>query len=82
MLPPEVTSIEGGEVFGASDIDMSLPSTLVSHGGILTKSLGVLLFGRTRTFTLYLLVLPDSLLMDVSMGYSPSFEGRTSRAHR
>ena len=82
MLPPEVSSIEGGEVFGAFDTEMSLPSTLVSHGGILTKSLGVLLFGRTRTFTLYLLVLPDSLLMDVSTGYNPSFEGRTSRAHR
>jgi hypothetical protein len=61
-----VTSNEGVEVVGSSDIRMSLPTILVSLWVILTNSWVCLGLGWALTFTLFLLVLSDPLLIEAS----------------
>jgi len=61
-----VTSNEGVEVVGSSDIGMSLPTILMSLWVILTNSWVCFDLGCALTFTLFLLVLSDPLLIEAS----------------
>ena len=61
-----VTSNEGVEVVGSSDIGMSLPTILVSLWVILTNSWVCFGLGCALTFTLFLLVLSDPLLIEAT----------------